>query len=314
MKQFVFTTSLIMLGFVAFSQNTRQQYIAKYQLLAIQEMNRSGIPASIKMAQACLESANGNSELSRKSNNHFGIKCKKNWKGKKVYYDDDRKNECFRKYKSVEDSYIDHTNFLMNNPRYASLFALKTDDYKGWARGLKKAGYATAKHYDKRLIEIIEKNKLHRLDLKISQNEIAVYENMQFQNPNFSSSLTINPFYSREIRKINGLEAVIARKNDTYQLIALETGKKDWELRRFNEVQRGYEPMENEVVYIQNKKRKTAKNIKFHTVQPGETLYFIAQKYGIKLRPLYFRNRMKINEPVYVGQKISLRKRIKKSN
>lgn len=296
---------------LAFSQNSRKEYIGKYQLLAIQEMNRSGIPASIKMAQACLESADGNSELAKKSNNHFGIKCKKNWKGKKVYYDDDRKNECFRKYKTVEDSYIDHTEFLMNNSRYASLFALKSDDYKGWARGLKKAGYATARHYDKRLIEIIEKNKLHRLDLKISYNQMAVYENSNVHNPNFSTSLTINPFQSRELIVINGVQAVIARKNDTYALIAAETGKKAWELRSFNEVQRRYEPREYEVVYIERKKRKTPKSKKFHTVGKGETLHFIAQMYGIKLRPLYRRNRMKINQPINAGQKIALRKKIK---
>lgn len=311
MKQYILAASLFFFSVFAYSQNTRQEYIAKYQLLAIQEMNRSGIPASIKMAQACLESADGNSELAKKSNNHFGIKCKSNWTGKKVYYDDDAKNECFRKYNTIEDSYIDHTEFLMNNPRYAELFSLKTDDYKGWAHGLKKAGYATANHYDKRLIKIIEENKLYRLDLKVSQQEITVFDRTTVHNPNFSTSLTINPFQSREILTINGIKAVISRKNDTYQLIASETGKKEWELRRFNEVQKGYEPRENEVVYLQQKKRKTPKSVQFHTVQSGETLYYIAQKYGIKLRPLYSRNGMKINEPVYVGQKIVLRKRLK---
>jgi flagellum-specific peptidoglycan hydrolase FlgJ len=133
------------------AQNAREEYIRKYQLLAIEEMGRSGIPASIKMAQAILESGNGNSELARKSNNHFGIKCKTGWKGQKVYYDDDEKGECFRKYKSVHDSYIDHTNFLMTSPRYAFLFKLPPDDYKSWAKGLKQAGYATARHYDQTL-------------------------------------------------------------------------------------------------------------------------------------------------------------------
>ena len=123
--------------------------------MAIEEMGRSGIPASITIAQGCLESANGNSELSKKSNNHFGIKCKKGWKGKKVYYDDDAKNECFRKYKTVEDSYIDHSNFLMDNPRYSTLFNLEITDYKGWAHGLKNAGYATSRTYAHKLIEIV---------------------------------------------------------------------------------------------------------------------------------------------------------------
>ena len=140
MKHIHLSILFLIIGFVAFAQQSRHDYINKYQLLAIQEMGRSGGPASIKMAQACLESADGNSQLAKKSNNHFGIKCKWDWKGKKVYFDDDAKNECFRKYKSIEESFIDHTNFLLDNPRYSSLFSLKTTDYKGWAKGLKKAG------------------------------------------------------------------------------------------------------------------------------------------------------------------------------
>jgi len=261
------------------------------------------------MAQGCLESGNGNSELSRKSNNHFGIKCKKNWKGKKVYYDDDHKNECFRKYKSVEDSYIDHSNFLMANPRYAFLFTLRPDDYKGWARGLKQAGYATARHYDKSLIEIIEKHKLYRLDHKESFSTLVVYEQQQINNPGISNSVTINPFKSHKIINLNSLDAVIARKGDSYEIIAQELGLNAWELYRFNDRTNGYIPHPDEVVYIESKKNRAPKKHNTHTAGENETMHYISQLYGIKLKPLLRRNKMHPGQEPKPGEIIFLRKR-----
>jgi LysM repeat protein len=306
--KFGFTLLMVVFfGFSAFSQSARHDYIRKYQLLAIEEMNRSGIPASITMAQACLESADGNSELARKSNNHFGIKCKSNWKGKKVYHDDDAKGECFRKYPSVEDSYIDHTNFLMDNPRYSFLFQLDPTDYVAWAKGLKRAGYATAQHYDKRLIEIIENFKLHRLDYKIPMDELAVYEQQRITNDKMSKSLTINPYKTREVLLINGLKAVTAQSGDTYQTIAQEMGIKDWELYRFNDQPNGYVPQPSEVIYIQHKKRKAPKNHSTHTVREGETIHFISQLNGVRLKPLCKRNNIKPGQQPLPGQVIQLR-------
>lgn len=145
-------------------RQTREEYISRYMPIAIAHMERYGIPASITMAQGILESDCGNSLLSMKSNNHFGIKCKRNWTGDKVYHDDDAKGECFRSYPSVEASYRDHAEFLDSQPRYDSLFAYSSDDYKSWARGLKAAGYATAPDYAQRLIRIIEENQLFLLD------------------------------------------------------------------------------------------------------------------------------------------------------
>jgi len=136
------------------------QYIKKYAPLAVLEMHKYNIPASVTLAQGILESGNGRSQLASKSNNHFGIKCHTGWKGAKVYHDDDEKGECFRKYKYVETSYKDHSEFLSGRRRYASLFKLRKSDYKGWAKGLKKAGYATDKKYPKKLIKIIEEYKL----------------------------------------------------------------------------------------------------------------------------------------------------------
>ncbi len=288
-----------------FSQRmTRAEYINRYQLLAIEEMNRSGIPASITMAQGCLESGNGNSELSLKSNNHFGIKCKKGWKGKKVYYDDDHKNECFRSYTTVEESYIDHTNFLMDNPRYASLFELEHTDYKGWARGLKKAGYATAHDYDKRLIRIIEENKLHRLDLKMTFHPMTTYE-QRSMGRSFSNSLTIDAYNSHEVIKMNRVKAVIARKGDTYEMLAQEFGLNAWELYKFNDQNPGYRPVANEVIYIKSKKNKS-KNRSTHQVGEGESMHFISQMYGVRLKPLLKRNGMKPGQLPQIGQIIRL--------
>jgi len=300
-------------SFAVSGQQARLDYIKKYQLLAIREMNRSGIPASITMAQACLESGDGNSELARKSNNHFGIKCKSNWRGKKVYYDDDRKNECFRKYKTVEESYDDHTNFLSNNPRYSFLFELDPTDYRAWAVGLKKAGYATARHYDKTLIKIIEDFKLYRLDNKKTLGQMTVYEQKRIGNEGISNSLIINPYRTHKVITINGLDAIIAQKGDTYQAIAQELGMKDWELYRFNDLPKGYVPQANEVVYIQHKKRKAPRGKLTHKVETGETMHYISQMYGIRLKPLYSRNRMKYGEQPEPGQVLNLRKKKKKS-
>jgi len=168
MKRGLLITGILILAFQfpGFSQKkiTVEEYIDKYQDLAISEMKKHRIPASIKMAQAILESGSGNSELAVKANNHFGIKCHKGWTGKTYHKDDDEKDECFRKYKSPEDSYRDHSHFLTSRDRYKSLFDLEITDYKGWAYGLKQAGYATNPRYPELLIRIIEVNGLTRLD------------------------------------------------------------------------------------------------------------------------------------------------------
>lgn len=302
---------LLTLTFITNAQKiTREEYIQKYQLLAISEMNRSGIPASIKMAQACLESANGNSELSRKSNNHFGIKCKTGWSGGKSYHDDDEKNECFRKYHSVEDSYIDHTNFLMSSQRYASLFQLAPTDYAGWARGLKKAGYATNPQYDKMLIDIIELNQLWRLDHKMTASEMAQYEQKRLGNA-FNSKLLMNPFSSRNISLHNGLKSAIARQGDTFELLGQEFGKKPWELMRFNDYPQGYLPKPNEIIYLQNKRRQATGMYQYHVIDQGESMHYVAQLYGIRLNSLYRMNGMSPGDPISVGQVLKLKRKIK---
>ena len=155
---------LLLFSFQLSAQNmTRNEYIDKYKDEAIYQMKKYKIPASITLAQGILESGDGNSELAKKSNNHFGIKCHSDWEGERVYHDDDKKDECFRKYNKVRDSYDDHSEFLLR-PRYAALFEYALTDYKSWAKGLKKAGYATNPNYAKHLIKIIEENELYKLD------------------------------------------------------------------------------------------------------------------------------------------------------
>ena len=161
---------------------TRAEYVEKYKSIAIAHMKRFGIPASITMAQGILESGAGNSELARKSNNHFGIKCKKDWTGEKVYHDDDAKGECFRAYPTVEASYEDHAKFLDESPRYDSLFAYPSNDYRSWARGLKAAGYATAPDYAERLVKIIEDMKLYLLDQEGEATQTTVVEEKKAEN------------------------------------------------------------------------------------------------------------------------------------
>ncbi len=309
MRYFLFTVLLTFSVFSALSQITRKEYIEQYQLLAIEEMNRSGIPASIKMAQACLESSNGNSPLCKMSNNHFGIKCKSTWTGKTVKYDDDERNECFRKYDTVEESFIDHTNFLMANPRYFSLFQLNHDDYVGWAHGLKRAGYATAPDYAQRLIKIIEENQLYRLDYQLSNEQLAASERDHFKSKEFINGLFINPYQAHQISKRNNLKTVVAREGDTYEIIAQDLGKKAWELYKFNDQPEGYRPQKNEVIYVEAKHRKAGKSELTHRVEPGETMLYISQLYGIKLKPLYKRNCMKYGEEPRTEEVIYLRKK-----
>lgn len=310
-KIFILSSVIFFLsGSLLAQRMTRQEYIQRYQLLAISEMSRSGIPASIKMAQACLESSDGNSDLSRKSNNHFGIKCKSNWNGDRSYHDDDERNECFRKYQSVEDSYIDHTNFLMGNARYAALFDLQPTDYVGWAKGLKQAGYATNPIYDRMLIDIIELNQLWRLDHKMTASEMAQFEQRKLGN-HVNKKLLMNPYSTRNISLNNGLKTAIAREGDTFETLGQEFGKKPWELMRYNDYPNGYQPKPNEIIYLQGKRNQAKGMYEYHVVGHGESMHYIAQLYGIKLRSLYKMNDLDASKPVQVGQVLQLKKRIK---
>jgi LysM repeat protein len=277
---------------------TRQEYIATYKDKAIREMERTGIPASIKLAQGILESGDGNSTLARKANNHFGIKCHSDWKGKKVYHDDDARNECFRKYRNPDESFVDHSEFLVHRSRYRFLFDLDPDDYKGWARGLKKAGYATSPTYARRLIEIIEDNKLY------------IYDNpsLLVKHPWESEQKRVDRQTERQILENNRIKYIIAKSGDTYKTLAEELGKFPKELAKYNEQKVTATIKSGETVYLQPKRNKAAHGNDYHVVEKGETMYAISQKYGIKLEKLYKKNEMEKGAEPKVGQQLWLRK------
>lgn len=279
---------------VVAQEATSEDYIRKYHKIAIDEMYVYGIPASITLAQGILESGNGNSDLARKSKNHFGIKCHKNWSGRKVYHDDDAKNECFRKYRKVSDSYRDHSEFLKNRDRYAFLFDYKMTDYTVWAKGLKKAGYATHPEYAEKLINLIE-----RFDLA------------QYDRASKSGKRKVKKPKRRDRKEIfkseNGLKYVLAETGDNYDIISSELSLWMWELLSINDRERDQQLAQGDVVYLEMKKKKAKSE--YHIVKEGETLHFISQLHGIKLASLQFKNRLKKDQNIQVGQKLFLRKR-----
>ncbi|TRX63549.1 glucosaminidase domain-containing protein [Carboxylicivirga sp. M1479] len=287
----------------SYRKNTTPEYIDQYKDLAVKEMKRVGIPASITMAQGILESGNGNSTLARKSNNHFGIKCHSDWKGKRVYHDDDAKGECFRKYKTVYESYIDHSEFLVGKKRYASLFELKLTDYKGWAKGLKKAGYATDPKYAHSLINIIEKYKLHQLD-----------ENKHWKKPASSGSndnFEIVTFNTHIIEYNNGVKYIAVEEGDSFESVSEEFGLRPWELYHYNDLPKTAKMQDHRYIYIQGKKGKAHKSHASHVVKADEDLHYISQKYGVKMSKLRKFNNLNEGAKVKEGDQLNLRKRKK---
>jgi len=298
-------------GFAQQRQFSREEYIQKYYPLAISEMERSGIPASITLAQGCWESQNGNSILATEGNNHFGIKCKSEWKGKKIYHDDDAKGECFRKYVHAEASYIDHSNFLMAGTRYSFLFQLDPKDYAGWARGLKQAGYATDTGYAERLIKIIEDFKLYVYDEYGANRQLASIKQEE-EKPTSTKALrhsntpTANKNATHKIEMRNGLRSIVVLEGDTYQSLTKFFKLKDWQLYTYNDFAKGRQPRPNEILYIQAKYKKASKQHKQHVTENGDTMHYIAQRYGLKLKPLLRRNRMDEGQEPAVGQIVYL--------
>ena len=286
-------------------------------------MKRSGIPASISLAQGMLESDNGNSTLARNGNNHFGIKCHDEWDGEMMYHDDDDDNECFRKYKSAEESYRDHTDFLVSGSRYDFLFYLDQTDYKGWARGLKKAGYATNRTYSNDLIRIIEENELYVYDKalkKKKKRQIAEEEQIaladtsktgQAQTDRTGAGANGTPASGEaqhEILILNRIKYIIADKGDTYSGISEEFKLMPFELGRYNEIDRNALIDSGQVLFIQPKRNQASIDNKYHKVTEGENMYQISQKYGIKLKKLYEKNLMEMGTEPSPGDILTLRK------
>ncbi|MBP3317476.1 MAG: glucosaminidase domain-containing protein [Alistipes sp.] len=311
------------------SRQTKEEYIQRYKHIAIDHMERYGIPASITMAQGILESDSGNSNLARRSNNHFGIKCKKDWKGDRVYHTDDAPDECFRKYDTVEESYLDHAEFLDQSPRYDSLFAYSTTDYHSWARGLKAAGYATAPDYAQRLVRIIEDNQLYLLD---NDNGSKLYESRQLAEAgidhNFAAQSSIDvittvegridPDNYRVVERTyngysvyagNGTHYVIARDGDKFADIAKTFSLTERTLRKYNEIdpKSNADPIAGEIIYIEKKPKHWLGEQTTHKVSDGETLTSLSQEYGINKKSLARLNRIRPDATLQAGQNIRLK-------
>lgn len=283
-----------------------ETYINSYKDIAISEMKRSGIPASITLAQGMLESDNGNSSMVVDGNNHFGIKCH-DWTGKTMYKDDDRRNECFRKYKSAYESFRDHTDFLLTKQRYNSLFEYKPTDYKNWAKGLKKAGYATNPRYDDMLIKLIEENKLYYYDQGVSVVERprrSSKKRASEESPDFVINLNARPIYVR-----NNIEYVVAKDGDTFSKLCEELEMLSWELLKYNELTKDSALHDGQILYLQPKRRRAEFGKEYHTVQPGENVYSISQLYGIKTRHLLRLNNLASQDTVKEGEVLNLRSR-----
>lgn len=276
---------------------TEQEYIKRYKEDAVKEMLMHGIPASIIIAQGMLESGNGNSALAVYANNHFGIKCHKNWSGPSMVHDDDEKNECFRKYPSVYDSYIDHSLFLKSRPWYAPLFQIKMNDYRSWAVGLKKSGYATDPKYAQKLIEIIEEFQLSQYD------EIAELPNIK---PQLKHPKTFTLAVSAEKKILfNGLKYIVVKEGESFYKIATENDIEMSDLYQFNDLTLGDKPFAGQILYLEAKRKSGWED--YHIVQQGETLKSIAQFHGIKLKELSRKNRIKPAQQPEVGVKLLLR-------
>lgn len=274
---------------------TRAQYIEKYKDIAIRQMNRHKIPASITLAQGCLESDNGNSSLARKANNHFGIKCHKGWLGGRYKHDDDSKGECFRRYDSAAESYADHSNFLTNRPRYASLFDLEITDYKAWAHGLKAAGYATDPKYAQLLINIIEDYKLYQYDIPDALHKAK-------------SDLKEAKKKARQEKKLRKLEKKAAKA-------AGKSAKADARLKKYRDAAGAALPEQHSPVNVpvtqapaQEKPAPVGHpEVCLYTIQAGDTLYSLARKNGTTVDDiLRFNPGLKATE-LKIGTQIRIR-------
>ena len=311
MSNRILTLILTFVPILVSAQSHYEAYIQRYADIAVAEMYRSGVPASITLAQGLLESGIGRSELAVKGNNHFGIKCHNGWNGGKVYHDDDAKGECFRKYDTPEESYRDHSDFLRYRDRYKFLFDYEITDYKAWAYGLKKAGYATDPAYPKKLIGLIEEYDLHVYDTQSQTVSTIPLPPTQIEQ---SQTVRINPkqqfrfSLSREMYSQNGVPFIYAVEGETYRSIAASRNLFLREILKFNDVSEDAPLNAGTIVYLQRKKKQSAKGLDKHVMEEGETLWDIAQRYAVRLDSICSMNELDEDDVVCVGDIIRLRK------
>ncbi len=304
MKKFLFFLLVLGFCFSGYSMESRMSnldYVDQWKQIAVQQMIDFQIPASITLAQGILESGSGNSKLAQKGNNHFGIKCH-GWQGDKIYLDDDAKGECFRVYDNAELSYLDHSEFLKGKSRYSSLFNLNVTDYKGWAKGLKEAGYATNPKYPNLLIDIIERLDLSELD-KLG---VPIVERKLELNTKASSS-TLQRAVSVHKNKV---KYVVAKSGDTFYKISKELGVSLWQLYKYNNFSVRKESLEEgDVIYIQPKKNRAKERKAKYTVSMYNiSLKDVSQKEAVKLKRLLRKNEaFNSSEELPIGTEVKLR-------
>lgn len=349
MKNIITFFAAVVLSVVSYASPTgntpQEKYIEKYAPLAVSEMYRSGVPASITLAQGLLESGNGQSELARKSNNHFGIKCHNNWKGGRVYHDDDAKGECFRKYSHPSESYRDHSDFLRYRDRYKFLFDYRITDYKAWAYGLKKAGYATDPKYPKKLIDLIETYDLHKYDRKPvsfgktydegkdkqskkSTKTVIDFVGEVLPEEEVAEKIPQSPTIVEQVRELderkrevfhfslsrkvytqNNVPFVYSEVGDTYASIAASHNLFAREVLRFNDLKKDSELAPGTMVYLKPKRKSAAKGIDKYVFEEGDDLRDIAQRFGVRLESIVRLNGFEDGAAPRGGDIILLRKK-----
>ena len=322
MKKLLTIVVTLTCGLVAGAQNlTPDQYIEQYKDLAISEMKRMGVPAAITLAQGLLETESGNSDLLRRSNNHFGIKCKSNWSGNGVSHDDDALGECFRTYKNAEESYRDHSNFLRGNDRYAFLFRLDPADYKAWAYGLKKAGYATNPKYPAVLIKNIEQYNLQQYS-DMALGEVPKFESDKYENdkevpfvyvedsattgiadPEKNDEAAVNSINESTV-SVNNVKCMYARKGTSLLAIATKYDVQLNKLLQYNDLEQDGLLEKDQLIFLGKKSDKGL--TEYHIVKEGERLQDVAQKNGIQLQYLLEYNNLDKYAVLQPGTKLYL--------
>lgn len=327
MKRILLFVSILAVSLPLFSQLKNPgfvHYIEKYKDLAIEQQRKHKVPAAITMAQGLLESGAGTSELSVTANNHFGIKCTSDWKGRTVSADDDKSNECFRRYADVRDSYEDHSLFLLRT-RYSSLFALPIGDYESWAHGLKACGYATDPNYAEKLINLIELYGLQALtfDKSLIEGGFVKASDTTWVDNEHNTIIHavqggINDYVYPPMEDLqlynnhasgfrNGIRYVIATEGETFASLAYYLKMRERTLRKYNDALDTRELEPGDMVYVYAKKNRTGRKYSYYYFRPGDTAWSISQKYGIKMKSLYKLNGIPYGTPLKTQQRLKLR-------
>ena len=323
MKKLAILFAFLLFPAAAWAQSVQEQYIQTYSQIAVEEMLRSGVPASITLAQGLLESGSGQSRLATEGNNHFGIKCHKGWTGRSMKHDDDARNECFRVYDSPEQSFRDHSDFLRYRDRYKFLFDLERTDYQGWAYGLKQAGYATDPKYAGKLIKYIEDYNLARFDLVSVEEEAALPEaphkieepvpvsSARSAAPGEDPVLPNEDFHfplTRALFSLNGVPFVYAMEEESYSSLAKYYHLFKWEILRYNDESKDRVLDAGTIVYLQSKKNQAPEGLDMYIVsEDGEDFHAICQRFGVKEKAILKLNGFEAPVQLQEGDEIKLR-------